>query len=187
MDPLARIAERLKQGEAPHRVAAEMVPHRPSDALWWVRRLPLFCEHHDPRVAAVARIIGTRAMRRHGLTLERDGTISSAVKQPPQETPLACEGASVAYAAQYFPGKDHYQFTGLRGAPIPFTGGEHFSHFADPDAVAALGGPDAYLAALVAAIKAGTLREFEAQFQEPWPEVTRRKVKKPQGHENTLF
>ncbi len=176
MDPLDRIAERLKAGEKPHWIAADMVPSAPAEALWWVRRLPLFCEHHDPQVAALAKIIATRAARRHGPAL--------GAKPRPVRTPLPCEGASVVYTANASPGRDHYQF---EGNPIPFTGGDHWSHFCEAGSVAALGGAEAYLTALVEALRAGKGKEFEDQFAEPEPAVGRPKVKRGQGQQTTLF
>lgn len=159
------------------------MPSRESDACWWVRRLPLFCEHSDPQVAGVARVVAARAMRRHGLSLEPDGKVTSG-KAEPVETPLPCEGASVIYTTNPASGYDHYQFA---GDPIPFTGGGFYSHFAPSDAVGAMGGPEAYLAALIEALRAGAVKQFSEAFTEPYPEVGRRKVKKAEGKQATLF
>ena len=189
MTPADRAWELLAEGNTPQQIIAKLTPATKPEALHLARRLPLLAERPEAdRGAALARIAARIGMKRHGLSFTADGRIAdrpvfNALKHNPAERTLPGDGCTVTYTARLFGDRDHFQFTGLNDQLIPFTGSRHWSHFADPDAVAALGGPEAYLTALQVTGRDGW-KDFERAFtgDEPGPV---RKPRKPVVGEHT--
>ena len=191
MTPADRAWGLLTDGLTPQQAIARLTPTSKPDAIHQARRLPLLAERPAAdRGAAMARIAARIGMKRFGLSFSPDGRVVDrrdydAPVANPDTSELAGEGCTVTYTARYGAGRDHFQFLGaptgepdrfgfVPREPIPFSGTGYWSHFAPTDAVAALGGPEAYLAAYVAA---GPERDrlFREAFEGERPEV----VKKP--------
>lgn len=194
MTPADRAWQLLTDGLAPQDVVARLTPQTKPEAVQLARRLPLLAERPDgDRGAAMARIAARNGMRRFRLFFAPDGRVADdpAYNRPaanPPKRELASDGSTVEYTARCYPDKDHFQFLGEsagdpddRGIvtrhPIPLSGTGYWSHFADPDAVIAVGGPEAYLAAPTAAGRDGA-KEFERAFAGEEPQVVR-KTRKP--------
>ena len=174
----------LADGLTPQQVIETLAPQTRDDALRLARRLPLLDERPaGDRGAAMARLATRVGMKRFGLTFTPSGTVTEAAGKghvtPPPTRSFPGDGCTVTYTAGYFRDKDHFSFVGHGDPPQPHPLSEtgHWSHFALPDAVAALGGPEAYVEAYVAA---GPERDkvFHAAFEGERPEVTR-KPRKP--------
>ena len=194
MTPADRAWQLLTEGLAPQEIVARLTPATKPEAIHAARRLSLLAERPDgDRGAAMARIAARNGMRRFRLFFARDGRVADdpaynrAAANPPKRE-LACDGCTVEYTARCYPDKDHFQFLGPPSGepdghgivprhPIPLSSTGYWSHFADPDTVAALGGPEAYLAALTAAGRDGA-KEFERAFAGEEPEPAR-KARKP--------
>ena len=168
MTPADRAWELLADGLTPQAIIRRLTPATKPEAIHAARRLPLLAERPvGDRGAAMARIAARIGMKRFGLSFAPDGRVVDrrdydAPVVNPDTRELAGEGCTVTYTARYGAGRDHFQFLGApSGEPdewgiipresIPLSGTGHWSHFAPTDAVAALGGPEAYLAAYVAA------------------------------------
>ncbi len=200
MTPADRAWELLADGLTPQQIIARLTPATKAEAIQAARRLPLLAERPDAdRGAAIARIAARIGMRRFHLFFTPDGRVAdrpayNAPSPHPAERTLPGDGCAVTYTARYYGDKDHFQFTGeptgepdkwgvVCRRPIPFSGSGYWSLFADPDAVMALGGPEAYLAAVTAAGMVGK-EEFERAFSGREPEPVR-KPRRPVVGEHT--
>lgn len=178
------IRDRLTAREPPQDIIESLVPRTPAEAEAWGRRLPLWAEftpEYGDQAVALARVVSKRGLRRHRRTLDRDGQIIPGtgfcdLYRPPPGRPVAftvaMEGVPVRveYTPSYTRGHDHFQFTGPGDPPaaIPFTGSAHWSLFAPGDAVAAVGGAEAFVHTYVAA-GAERDRLFRATFEGDFP------------------
>ena len=167
-----RAWELLTAGHPPAEVVRRLTPATADEAARLARRLPLLADRPAAdRGAALARLAARAGMRRFGLALTARGEVAGPTRPAPGPSArFPGDGCSVEYTPRYFPDTDHFRFTGPGDPPGPHplsvTG--HWSHFADPDAVLALGGPEAYAAALSAAGRDGA-RAFEAGLAGPDP------------------
>lgn len=173
--------ELLAEGLTPQEVVTQLTPPTKPEAVALARRLPLLHERPDAdRGAACVRLAARAGMRRFRLAFAPDGRVADdpAYNRPradPAPVVLPAAGCTVEYVARYFPDRDHFQFLGPPAGdpdkdsvtprqPIPLSGTGHWSHFAHPDAVRAMGGPAAYIAALLADGPAGA-KALTAAFE----------------------
>lgn len=190
----ARATEMLAEGITPQAIIARLTPPTKAEAVHAARRLPLLAERpDDDRGAAIARLATRIGMRQHRIFFTPDGRVADdpAFNRPhpnPKTRELEGDGCSVTYTARYSTDRDHFQLLGPSSgepnqwctprAPIPLSETGYWSHFAEPDAVIAMGGPVAYLAALQAAGRDGQ-KAFEQSFTGERAEVL--KARKPAG------
>ena len=182
---MTRLADRawelLADGLSPQEIVQRLAPRSRDDALHLARRLPLLDERPaSDRGAAMARLAARVGMRRHGLAFTPTGSVGDDLTHcghdtPPPTMTFPGDGCAVAYTAGYFRDRDHFSFVGHGEPPRPhpLSGTGYWSHFAAPDAVAALGGPEAYVAAYAAS---GPDRDrlFREAFEGERQEVARK-------------
>ena len=201
MTPADRAWELLADGLTPQAIIHQLTPTTKSEAIHLARRIPLLAERPDgDRGAAMVRLATRIGMRRFHLFFTPDGRVADdpAYIRPhpsPAKRELPGDGCTVEYTRRYFPDKDHFQFVGTPSGeadkwgvvprqPIPLSGTGYWSHFAEPDAVTALGGPEAFLAALTAVGRDGA-KAFEEAFVGKLPEPGRGRRALPVVGEHT--
>jgi hypothetical protein len=164
----------------PMNVISELMPR--TGAIRWAQRLPHWDEFRgqfSDQAIGIARIVSRRAMREHGLILTDDGRVverRSYTAPTPSATfrlDIAGQSVEVAYTADYYPGRDGFQFTAEKN-PLSESGFWHA--FVPQDAVEALGGPQAFAARYAEAKLAGQEKEFMEQFEGRFPDKPRKKV-----------
>ncbi len=176
-----RATQMLADGHGPRQVIDQLAPQTRAEALHLARRLPLLDERPaGDRGAAAARLATRIGLKRYGLAFTPTGSVGDDLTYrghttPPPTSTFPGDGCTVAYTRGYFRDKDNFSFVGPGEPPQPhpLSGTAYWNHFAASDAVTALGGPKAYVAAYTAA---GPGRDslFREAFEGSRPEPTRK-------------
>ena len=180
---LQHIASRL-QAMSPTDLIEELAACTRSDAVAWVRRLPLWEEHRGQvpdQTVGIARTVSRRAMREFRLEISDDGQVADCGSRPPGKPSaptlaftlsVAGEEVQVSYTRDYCPrgGSDNFSFVAERN---PLSASGHWHTFAPGDAVQAVGGPQAFARLYAEAKLAGRDQEFLERFEGKMPEQKR--------------